>query len=175
MPPCRLLNRLPPGYLHRTFSKTLFPALRIGFALLPDELQDGWLRLRQYSDIQNPVAEQLTLSEFLQSRKMDKHVRRMKKSYARKRKMMITAINQVLPPSNIIGDQAGLHFGLQIPGKVFDSEFKKKCLSNDMHVTPCKNYALNKQDYTDVLLLGYGNVREENIMSGIKLLGELMN
>ena len=48
-----------------TFSKTMFPALRIGFALLPKELQSRWRYLRTHNDVQNPVLEQAALASFL--------------------------------------------------------------------------------------------------------------
>ena len=67
-----------------TFSKTMFPALRIGFVVLPEALHSKWRHSRNYMDVQNPVLEQAALARFLQTRKMDKHVRRMKRMYAKK-------------------------------------------------------------------------------------------
>lgn len=60
-----------------TFSKTLFPALRLGFAVLPKPLQAKWKQARTFTDVQNPVLEQAALAEFLHKRKLDKHVFRL--------------------------------------------------------------------------------------------------
>lgn len=67
-----------------TFSKTLFPALRLGFAILPKPLQARWKHHRMYMDVQNPVLEQAALAEFLNKRKLDKHVQRMRRVYGEK-------------------------------------------------------------------------------------------
>ncbi len=65
-----------------TFSKTVFPALRIGFVLLPKELQEQWCYLRMHHDVQNPMFEQAALTEFLRSRALDRHIRTMRNRYA---------------------------------------------------------------------------------------------
>ena len=75
-----------------TFSKTIFPALRLGFAVLPKALHAGWRHSRKYMDVQNPVLEQAALARFLQTRRMDKHVRRMRRLYGAKRVEMLEAV-----------------------------------------------------------------------------------
>jgi GntR family transcriptional regulator/MocR family aminotransferase len=66
-----------------TFSKTMFPALRIGFVILPETLREQWLTRRTHTDNRNTPFEQAALAEMLRSRKFDRHVHRMRAAGAR--------------------------------------------------------------------------------------------
>lgn len=68
-----------------TFSKILFPALRIGYVILPPDLHSSWRQLRTYADVQNPPFEQAALAEYLRTRKLDRHVREMRRIYGHRR------------------------------------------------------------------------------------------
>ena len=74
-----------------TFSKTLFPALRIGFAVVPRSLQRLWMHLRTYSDVQNPLFEQAALAQLLQRLTLDKHIQKMCRVYGLRRDVLSKA------------------------------------------------------------------------------------
>lgn len=157
-----------------TFSKILFPALRIGFALLPPELREKWIELRQYSDIQNPIVEQVVLAEFLKTRKIDKYIRLMNKTYANRQEILVRAIRDFFPKNTkIVGEKAGLHISIQIPKFIFDREFQLMCEENGIAVSPCCTHALDTQKYDDTLLLGYGNIADDQVANGLKALARL--
>jgi len=157
-----------------TFSKSLFPALRIGFALLPSTLREKWIELRQYSDIQNPIVEQVVLAEFLKTRKMDRYIRLMNKTYANRQVILVKAIQDYFPNNtNIIGEKAGLHLAIQVPGFIFDHKIQLCCKERGIALFPCSMYALGNQRYDDTLLLGYGNISNDNIVNGVKALSQI--
>lgn len=157
-----------------TFSKSLFPALRIGFALLPSKLRERWIEFRRYSDIQNPVVEQVVLAEFLKTRKKDRYIRLMNKRYAKRQAILVDAIHSHFPDdARIIGEKAGLHLAVQVPGSIFTREFQQLCEEKGIAVSPCSMYALNSSKYDDTLLIGYGNIGDEAIESGIKALAQI--
>lgn len=157
-----------------TFSKSLFPALRIGFALLPSKLRERWIELRQYSDIQNPVVEQVVLAEFFKTRKHDRYIRLMNKTYAKRQAILVDAIRHYFPVDiKIIGEKAGLHLAMQVPGSVFTRKFQLLCEEKSIAVTPCAMYALDNPKYDDILLLGYGNIGNNAIERGIKALAQI--
>ena len=60
-----------------TFSKTLFPALRLGFLIVPRDLQAGFITARLATDLHPPVLEQLVLAMFISRGHYARHVRRM--------------------------------------------------------------------------------------------------
>ncbi|MBS7526632.1 PLP-dependent aminotransferase family protein [Fusibacter paucivorans] len=158
-----------------TFSKTLFPALRIGFAVIPKSLQTKWRHFRNYLDVQNPILEQMALAKFLNTRKMDKHIQHMRRIYAAKRQILLEAIEeqfdcQVLP----WGDASGLHLALQFPGHAFNDHFIERCRMRGLFVQTVQQYCTSELQHQDKLLLGYGHLRETTIKEGIAVLKEMI-
>lgn len=154
-----------------TFSKSLFPALRIGFVILPKALQPQWLHFRQYMDVQNNSFEQAALAEFLQSRRMDKHIQKMSKIYGERRAFLLNCLKQTFGSDvAILGDNAGLHLVVQIQGKKFRDDFTQQAASKGIRIATVNDYSLEKAPYTDKLLLGYGHLTPEQINHHIKLL-----
>ncbi len=155
-----------------TFSKTLFPALRIGFAVVPAALRQAWTELRRYTDVQNAITEQVTLSRFLEQGRMDRHIKAMTKLYARKRGMVTSAVaTEFGDAARVLGDSAGLHLAMRLPGKRFGREFRELCRARRVSVMPCSRYVLDESgEYGDTLLIGYGNVDDNRIDDGMRIL-----
>ncbi|MBE0601237.1 MAG: PLP-dependent aminotransferase family protein, partial [Firmicutes bacterium] len=154
-----------------TFSKTLFPALRIGFVVLPEALRKAWRHSRNFMDVQNPVLEQAALTWFLATRKMDKHIRRVKRLYAQKREALLAVLsdsfgNAVIPQ----GDASGLHIALRFPGQTFGDGFLDLCKEAGIRVLPVSTYCHGASGYQDTLLLGYGHLSPEQIVAGVRAL-----
>jgi len=79
-----------------TFSKTLMPAMRIGYMVLPDELCERMCEAKFVSDIHSPVLEQLTLAQFIESGAFELHIRKMLKVYQKKRNHLISCLKRIL-------------------------------------------------------------------------------
>jgi GntR family transcriptional regulator/MocR family aminotransferase len=71
-----------------TFSKVLVPALRLGYLVAPPELIDPLLLTRRFTDVHVPVLEQLALTDFIQDGHYDRHLRRMRRLYRRRRDLL---------------------------------------------------------------------------------------
>ncbi|MFT3983446.1 MAG: PLP-dependent aminotransferase family protein [Lachnospiraceae bacterium] len=158
-----------------SFSKTVFPALRLGFAVLPKPLQKKWKHYRNYMDVQNPILEQAALAEFLRRRRMDKHVQRMRHVYDEKRNVLLRSLemtfgNSVCP----WGDASGLHLALQFPGYEFGKEFTLNCRSAGIRVSPLTQYCVSGNEHKDKLLLGYGHLDSMQIQEGIQALHQVI-
>lgn len=158
-----------------TFSKTLFPALRIGFVVLPKQLQKKWRHYRNYMDVQNPILEQIALTSFLHMRKMDKHIGRMRKIYGEKREILLSSIEDMFGSSvQPWGDASGLHIALRFAGMEFNEEFIDKCREAGIGISSVTRYCPLKDNHKDKLLLGYGHLSHEQIRNGIKALHEVI-
>lgn len=158
-----------------TFSKVLFPALRIGYAVLPPSLHAQWIYLRTYTDVQNPPFEQAVLAEFLHSRKLDKHVQKMRRIYKERRKTLLCSLEEVFEKGwRTWGDAAGLHIALEFPGMLFDDAFAKKSKDSGINVTPVEYHSISKGRHLDKLLLGYGHLGPEEIHKAVSLLHKFM-
>lgn len=159
-----------------TFSKTLFPALRIGYAVVPEHLQKKWLTARRYTDVQNSIVEQAVLTEFLERRMMDMHIKRTTKFYAGKRELLKKAISEIIGDKAVIlGDAAGLHMAVRFAGQKFDATFQSTCRENGIFLGISSAYALKKGKFEDTLLLGYGKIEEDDILPGMRKLAGLLS
>lgn len=158
-----------------TFSKTIFPALRIGYVILPRKLQKDWKELRTYSDVQNPSFEQVVLTEFLSSRKYDRHISKMRKIYGERRLVLLDAVKKEFGSNwRVYGDAAGLHLALEFPGLNFDESFKKSCLQNGIYITPLEMHCIIKGRHQDKLLMGYGHLEPKEIRKGVQILHNMI-
>ncbi len=158
-----------------TFSKTVFPALRLGFAVLPKTLQVKWKHYRNYMDVQNPILEQAALAEFLQRRKMDKHVQHMRHVYDEKRNTLLKSLEMTFGDSVCPwGDASGLHVALQFSGLEFGSKFALSCKNAGIRVPLLAQYCASRNDHKDKLLLGYGHLSSMQIQEGIQVLRQVI-
>lgn len=158
-----------------TFSKAVFPALRIGYVILPNQLQERWCDLRIHTDVQNPLFEQAALSEFLRTRKLDRHVQKMRKIYGQRRQVLLASLEEVFGRRwSAFGDAAGLHVAIDFPGMKFDENFKNKCLQNGLYITPVENHCIEKGRHQSKILMGYGHLEPDIIRKGVILLSNMM-
>jgi GntR family transcriptional regulator/MocR family aminotransferase len=156
-----------------TFSKILFPALRIGYVILPRPLQQHWCRLRLYTDVQNPPFEQAALAEFLSTRKLDRHLQSMRRLYGQRRQILLQALTDTFGNGwKAWGDDAGLHLALEFPGKCFDQNFAHNGRQLGLRITPVDDHSIIKGKHLEKLLLGYGHLEPQEIRQGITLLAK---
>lgn len=154
-----------------TFSKVLFPALRIGYVLVPRELQSRWRRLRTYTDVQNPPFEQAALAVFLRTRKFDRHIARMKKLYRERRQALLDALADCFGEQwHPWGDAAGLHLAVEFTGIAFDNSFRDHARRSGIRTVPVEHHCIRKGRHTDKLLLGYGHLEPGEIRYSVQYL-----
>ncbi len=98
-----------------TAAKSLAPGLRLAWLALPDELVEPVARLKALADTMSPVTDQLTFAELITSGRYDRHVRRCRLHYRRRRDLLVAALAERAPQVRVTGIAAGLHAVLQLP------------------------------------------------------------
>ncbi|WP_062010570.1 MocR-like pyridoxine biosynthesis transcription factor PdxR [Streptomyces hygroscopicus] len=98
-----------------TASKSLAPALRLAWMVVPDHLMDDLLAVKGTGEWQSGALDQLTLAEFIDSGAYDRHVRGMRMRYRRRRDQLVAALAERAPEVRITGIAAGLHAVLELP------------------------------------------------------------
>ena len=158
-----------------TFSKILSPALRIGYAVLPEELVAPFQHLKWYSDRHNSSLEQLVLARFITEGHLQKHIRKMKKIYQKRRETLVQELNRHFPFVSIIGQKAGMHLVVDFKHVEFTSDLMQKINKNGVTVYPVENYAMEKGRHNAKIVMGYGSLSEEQIRKGVALLKEVLH
>lgn len=102
-------------------SKSLSPALRLGWMVLPDSLIDDVLSAKGSREMWVSVVTQLTFADFLSCGAYDRHLRRTRATYRRRRDLLVRALAQQTPHIRVSGIAAGLHAVLELPDGTEDS------------------------------------------------------
>lgn len=96
-------------------SKSLSPVLRLGWMVVPDELLDAVLAAAGGQQWYVDALTQLTMAEFIRNGNYDKHIRRQRASYQRRRAVLVERLRQAAPALEVSGVPAGLHLLLKLP------------------------------------------------------------
>ncbi|MFI9557057.1 MocR-like pyridoxine biosynthesis transcription factor PdxR [Nonomuraea endophytica] len=115
--PVGCLQGLAPDrvILSGSVSKSLAPGLRLGWVAAPEDLASAVRQARGELDLGSPVIEQYALAHFLRTGGYDRHLRRTRREYRRRRDALVTALNEQLPEIRVRGIEAGLHVYLELP------------------------------------------------------------
>lgn len=93
-----------------SFSKVMFPGLRIGYAVLPESLVAPFRRLKWLADRHSPTLEQVALTEFLAAGHLERHIRRMRRVYGLRRQTLVGALARCFgDAAEVLGEPAGMH------------------------------------------------------------------
>ena len=154
-----------------TFSKTLCPAIRIGYMVLPHELIDLGRSRKWLSDLHNEVSSQLALASFIQEGFYLRHVSKMRKHYLKKRRAVVSSLKTYLGNKmQLLGSATGLHLVVQFNNHTFTSDFFESVESSGARFYPVEMHAIQKGEHLGKIMIGYGNVSIGDIDKGIKIL-----
>jgi GntR family transcriptional regulator/MocR family aminotransferase len=156
-------------------SKMLAPSLRMGWLVLPNELVAAVVQKKLSADRGSPALEQLALAHFIEAGELDRHLRRTRTIYAKRREALIVAIGEHLPRATLRGVAAGLHVLLELPRGTDESKLVTAAERSGVRVYGASQYYANPQAAPPALLLGYGGVAEQDIAPGIRELARLVN
>lgn len=158
-----------------TFSKNLFPSLRLGYMVVPHELLEPLLELKRMADMQCPTLPQLTLAQFMKEGHLERHITRMKRIYGKRRKHLMAAMNEAFDGKvTISGDASGLHVVAKFPGRNIDLLTSMQLEEQHIRIYPAERYTISKEKYTESLIMGFGNVTELQITKGVKTITQFL-
>ncbi|MFC3110113.1 PLP-dependent aminotransferase family protein [Undibacterium arcticum] len=155
-----------------TFSKTLYPGLRVGYLVLPRALVRSFVTGVNELHRAGTIQTQATLAEFITEGFFTSHIRRMRTTYARRLGLLQQLINKRFDPSVVqtIGSDAGLHLVLQLPDYCNDQELAAKATHAGVAVRPLSLYYHDATRSAQGLLLGYACVHESQIAPAFEVL-----
>jgi GntR family transcriptional regulator/MocR family aminotransferase len=153
-----------------TFSKVLFPALRLGYLIVPPGLVDVFIAARRFIDTHAPLLEQAVVTDFMIEGHFLQHIRRMRTLYAGRRAALVAAAKRELGEQlEFQAPAAGLHLvGWLRPG-LDDAAVSRRAALCGVETIPLSRFALEPLQRGG-LLLGYAPIPEREIVGGVQRL-----
>ncbi|WP_338447007.1 PLP-dependent aminotransferase family protein [Pelagerythrobacter marensis] len=152
-----------------TFSKSLFPALRLGFLVSPRWALETIGQTKRISDWHSPTLSQLVLSAFIEDGHLSRHIRSMRRIYARRRACLIAALERRCGTAlTLYPSAAGLHLGTRLSG-IEAVSLAATLLERGIGIETFERYSLGPNRING-LLFGFGQCAEENISTGVDMI-----
>ncbi|MFV2102986.1 PLP-dependent aminotransferase family protein [Micromonospora sp. LOL_024] len=156
-----------------SFSKTLFPSLRIGYAVLPPHLVRPFLGVKWITDRLTPTVTQLALAEFVDSGAYARHIGRMDRLYRQRRARLLEALYRHFGAGvRISGAAAGLHVlvslsDLPVPD---EAQIVRAAAARGLQIYPASGYFAIRPPVEPTFLIGYAALSTTRITEGVALL-----
>ncbi len=144
-----------------SFSKTLFPALRLGFVIVPPDLQDRLVAARAAADQHPPALDQVVLTDFIVEGHFARHLRRMRARYRERLEAVSAAAKRFCASAlRLRPVQTGLHVVADLEG-VGAVAVAREAAARGVEVTPLSAYYARPARAPDALVLGFAAARPE--------------
>jgi GntR family transcriptional regulator/MocR family aminotransferase len=176
-PPIGALQGLAPDLViyAGSASKTLSPGLRLGWLVAPERLVDDLAAAKKTADRGSPVLDQIAFADFLARGELDRHMRRMRPVYRRRRDALLAALADRLPELRPAGVSAGLHLTAWLPSDVDEGAVVAGAADHGLKVYGLSDYRLHTDGApAPGLLFGYASLTEAQIAEGIDVLAEVI-
>lgn len=157
-----------------TFSKILFPSLRIGYLVVPPDWIPIVSKAKWLCDRFCPILEQYALTDWIKLGHFDRHIRRMRSLYNLRRQALIKAFEQYFGDRvTILGAKAGMHVMVRIDTHLSDELVIQKAAAEGIGLISARGYYLQPQRQGE-FIFGYGQLSEELIEEGIFRLSQIL-
>lgn len=157
-----------------TASKTLAPGLRLGWLALPAELVDEVAAAKEHADGHTSAIDQLVLAEFLTSGAYDRHVRRARLVYRRRRDRLVAALEREAPGVRVTGVAAGLHALLELPPGQKEEDVVARAAGHSLALEGLAGYRTGGPRHGPALVLGYATPPEHAFSAAVARLAAVL-
>jgi GntR family transcriptional regulator/MocR family aminotransferase len=161
-------------------SKTLAPALRIGWVFSPPRFRDSIVTEKALASRGVPQLDQAALARLIETGRFDRHLRRVRESYRQRRDALVAAVDELMAGASITGLDAGHHALLQLPAGADEVGVVTRAAAEGVLVRGLGEYRVTPDDASPggvmrpALVIGFGNVTTSQIRHGISVLGALV-
>ena len=155
-----------------TFSRSVSPALRIGYMVLPQPLLERYRECWQGLPSAVSSFDQRVLRDFMEGGHFERHLSRLRQRYKTRRDELTAALAPFGKELKIVGDNAGCHLTVKLTNGMSQQEMCRRAMEKGVKVYPVSDYFIGRMDpvYESKVLLGYGGLSSEEIKKGAELL-----
>lgn len=174
--PTSTLQSLAPDrviYLS-SLSKTLAPAIRLGWAVVPPQLRPRYADEKGMDDLGTSGLLQATVAALLAGGSYERHLRRSRSVYRQRRNALVAAISRRLPDWQITGIAAGLHVVVRLPDDVDAGELSRRAAEQGVRAPSLEEYVRGRQGPPfPGLVLGYASLTPRQLHAAVNVLADL--
>ena len=157
-----------------TFSKVLFPSLRLGYLVIPPDLVDRFVTIRRAMDLGPPGFHQEVLADFIGEGHFARHIRRMRVLYHKRRTALVSSIqNELADVVEVQGTEAGMHLTVTLHCKGHDVEIAERAARQNLRIWPLSISYLGETSRQG-FILGFGSTPEAEIPRAVRKLRNLL-
>jgi GntR family transcriptional regulator/MocR family aminotransferase len=162
-----------------TFSKTLFPSLRLGYMVIPPALAGRFLAVRQANDLCPSHLYQAALADFIGAGHFSRHIRKTRQLYAERRNALTEALRKEFGSEmgrsemEILGAEAGMHLVVTLPPGLSDQNISARAAQEGLWLWPLSAaYAGTK--VRQGFILGFGGTKADDMLQQVRRLRKVM-
>jgi GntR family transcriptional regulator/MocR family aminotransferase len=152
-----------------TTSKTLAPALRIGWMVLPQRLVEPVTDVQRVTAAQPSVIDQAALATFIAEAALDRHLRRMRPRYRVKHDLLLSVLAKQLPEARVSGAAGGLHLLATLPEGIDEKATTEAAMQSGVAVHGLRRHCTVHAPMPPAVLLGYAFPTPAAIRTGIEV------
>jgi GntR family transcriptional regulator/MocR family aminotransferase len=162
-----------------TFSKTLFPSLRLGYIVIPPALVDRFLAVRRANDLFPANLYQAALADFISAGHFTRHVRKTRQLYAERRTALAEALRNEFGPEiergdmEILGAEAGMHLVVTLPPGLSDRKISARAAQEGLWLWPLSS-AYAGTNVRQGFILGFGGTKADEMLQQVRRLRKAM-
>ena len=153
-----------------TFSKVLFPSLRLGYLVAPPELLKGLFAAHRLIAVHLPLLEQMALADFMTEGYFARHVRRMRLLYKERRNALVDALTRELGDRlDVTVPEAGMHLVVWLPSGMSAQVAAQQAAAYGLHILPISQFSMRSLQ-RDGLVLGFASASPQELRAGVQTL-----
>jgi GntR family transcriptional regulator/MocR family aminotransferase len=157
-----------------TFSKTLFPSLRLGYVVIPPDLVDRFAAVRHATDIGPPYFYQAVVTEFINEGHFARHIRRMRILYGQRRAALVEGLRQEFGSTlDVLGADAGMHLVVTLPAGFRDQELAARAAREKLWLWPLSPSYLGETSRQG-FILGFGSTTATEMPNAVGQLKKVL-
>jgi len=157
-----------------TVSKSLAPTVRLGWLLCPASLVDAVATEKEASDRGSPGLDQLAFATLIESGRYDRHLRRMRAIYARRREVLVESLTRNAPSVRLTGLAAGFHAVAHLPDTANEQAVVTSARARSIGLRGMSVHRAGGATTPPQLVIGFGNVNERAVAEGITAVADLL-
>jgi GntR family transcriptional regulator/MocR family aminotransferase len=167
------MQALAPGSVAYagTVSKTLAPGVRLGWLVLPAHLVDDVVAAKALADGQTSALDQLTLADLISSGGYDRHIRRCRLMYRRRRDQVVALVRERAPRVRVTGIAAGMHAVLELPAGWDEEDIVRGADRRGLALDGLGEFSAGDPPRPPALVIGYGTPPAHGYTAALARLG----